>query len=185
MSRSWLDDQIKKLGLGKGKFVVTGRKEDLRFALDLALFTSHKDRLSPIHLYGSRSQFKAGSDELLVLEAMCRTRFSVIEFVGRHPVAGLNFKDMIRGDDIWLVDEGLESSYSGGTCLATRLFSPEGFAMTTGAVTPYVRGLFDVVTSNSSYLMRKDVSEMCDDRHYAATVFREAIAYGLTEGIQH
>ena len=74
-------------------------------------------------------------DESLVLEAMRRARFSIISFVRRHPVAGPIVKDLFRGV-VWLVDEGLESSLPDGAALATRLFTPEGFAMTAGVLVP-------------------------------------------------
>jgi hypothetical protein len=41
---------------------------------------------------------------------MRRARFSIISSVRRHTVAGLIVKDLFRGFEFWLVDEGLESS---------------------------------------------------------------------------
>ena len=45
-----------------------------------------------------------------MLEAIRRARFSIISSVRRHTVAGLIVKDLFRGFEFWLVDEGLESS---------------------------------------------------------------------------
>jgi len=65
-----------------------------------------------------------------------RARFSIISSVRRHTVAGLIVKDLFRGFEFWLVDEGLESSLPDETVLATRLYTLEGFAMTAGVLVP-------------------------------------------------
>ena len=67
---------------------------------------------------------------------MRRARFSIISFVRRHTVAGLIVKDLFRGFELWLVDEGLESSLPDEAVLATRLYTLEGFAMTAGVLVP-------------------------------------------------
>ena len=54
-----------------------------------------------------------------------RARFSIISSVRRQTVAGLIVKDLFRGFEFWLVDEGLESSLPDGAVLATRPPSPE------------------------------------------------------------
>ena len=67
---------------------------------------------------------------------MRRARFSIISSVRRHTVAGLIVKDLFRGFEFWLVDEGLESSLPDEAVLATRLYTLEGFAMTAGVLVP-------------------------------------------------
>ena len=47
---------------------------------------------------------------------MRRARFSIISSVRRHTVAGLIVKDLFRGFEFWLVDEGLESSLPDEQC---------------------------------------------------------------------
>jgi hypothetical protein len=71
-----------------------------------------------------------------VLEAMRRARFSIISSVRRHTVAGLIVKDLFRGFEFWLVDEGLDSSLPDEAVLATRLYTLQGFAMTAGVLVP-------------------------------------------------
>ncbi len=67
---------------------------------------------------------------------MRRARFSIISSVRRHTVAGLIVKDLFRGFEFWLVDEGLESSLPDEAVLATRLYTLKGFAMTAGVLVP-------------------------------------------------
>jgi hypothetical protein len=66
----------------------------------------------------------------------CGARFSIISSVRRHTVAGLIVKDLFRGFEFWLVDEGLESSLPDEAVLATRLYTLEGFAMTASVLVP-------------------------------------------------
>ena len=58
---------------------------------------------------------------------MRRARFWIISSVRRHTVAGPIVKDLFRGFEFWLVDEGLESSLPDEAVLA--------------ALTIYARGL--------------------------------------------
>ena len=97
------------------------------------IHTAPKDHSRAIDRYARAARLAPKSDELLVLEAMQRARFSIISIVHRHPVAGLIAKDLFRGGEVWLVDEGLESSLPDGAALATRHFTTEGFAMTAGS----------------------------------------------------
>ena len=67
---------------------------------------------------------RSETDEALVLEAIRRARFLIISSVRRHTVAGLIVKDLFRGFEFWLVDEG-GTSLPDGAVLATRPPSPE------------------------------------------------------------
>jgi hypothetical protein len=68
--------------------------------------------------------------------AMRRARFSSISSVRRHTVTCLIVKDLFRGFEFWLGDEGLESSLPDKAVLAPRLYTLEGFAMTAGVLVP-------------------------------------------------
>jgi hypothetical protein len=64
---------------------------------------------------------------------MSEARFSLFEVTGGHPVAGLVLQDSRTGEDVWLIDEGLEASAPEGCRLWLRVFRPGDFWMTTGA----------------------------------------------------
>ena len=66
---------------------------------------------------------------------MRRARFSIISSVRRHTVAGLIVKDLFRGFEFWLVDEGLEAR-SRTSSVGPSLYTLEGFAMTAGVLVP-------------------------------------------------
>ena len=122
--------QARRIGLAQGKTLVLDSIDDLNLVFDLLIHTAPKDRSRAIDRSARAARLAPETDEALVLEAMRRARFSIISSVRRHTVAGLIVKDLFRGFEFWLVDEGLESSLPDDAVLATRLYTLEGFAMT-------------------------------------------------------
>ena len=70
-------DYAKRLGLTRGKVVVLDRTEDMTLAFDLAIYLAKPGRSHPLDRYAGAAQFRPGSDEATVLEAMRHARFSI------------------------------------------------------------------------------------------------------------
>jgi len=132
LSKDAILHQARRLGLTHGKTLVLDDLEELDFAFDLAIHTAPMDRSRAIDRYAKSARLAPGSDEALVLDAMCHARFAVISVERRHQAAGLIVNDLFRQRELWLVDIGLESSVREGAVLATRLYQPEAFLMTAG-----------------------------------------------------
>ena len=126
----------------------------MKLAFDLAIHTAPKDRSRAIDRYARAARLAPKFDELLVIEAMQRARFCH-QYCARHPIVGLIVKDLFRGVEVWLVDEGLESSLPDGAALATRLFTPEAFAMTAGVVVPLDGELIENAVADTPQLLRR------------------------------
>ncbi len=126
-----------------------------------------------------------------MLEAMRRARFSIISSVRRHTVAGLIVKDLFRGFEFWfgfefwLVDEGLESSLPDEAVLATRLYTLEGFAMTAGVLVPLDIELIEYAIADTPQLLRKGQEEAINDRRFAESIYRAAVASGIMERVAY
>jgi hypothetical protein len=185
LSKDAVISQARRLGLAQGKTLVLDSMDDLNLAFDLAIHTAPKDRSRAIDRYARAARLAPESDEALVLEAMRRARFSIISFERRHAVAGLIVKDLFRGVDVWLVDEGLESSLSEGAALATRLYHPEGFAMTAGVLVPLDIELIEDAIADTPQLLRNRREELIDDRRFAEAIYRVALASGLMEQVAY
>ena len=185
LSKETIISQARRLGLAQGKTLVLDSMDDLNLAFDLAIHTAPKDRSRAIDRYARAVRLAPGSDEALVLEAMRRARFSIISFVRRHAVAGLIVKDLFRRVEFWLVDEGLESSLPDGAALATRLFTPEGFAMTAGVLVPVDIELIEDAIADTPQLLRKRREEAIDDRRFAEAIYRVALASGIMEQVAY
>ena len=116
---------------------------------------------------------------------MRRARFSIISSVRRHTVAGLVVKDLFRGFEFWLVDEGLESSLPDEAVLATRLYTLEGFAMTAGVLVPLDIELIEYAIAHTPQLLRKGQEEAINDRRFAESIYRAAVASGIMERVAY
>ncbi|ABE64906.1 hypothetical protein Nham_4307 (plasmid) [Nitrobacter hamburgensis X14] len=184
LSKDTIISQARRLGLAQGKTLLLDSMDDLNFVFDLAIHTA-KDRSRAIDRYARAVRLAPGSDETLMLEAMRRARFAIISIVRRHPVAGLIVKDLFRGVEVWLVDEGLESSLPDGAALATRLFTPEGFAMTAGVLVPLDIELIEDAIADTPQLLRNRREELIDDRRFAEAIYRVALASGLMEQVAY
>jgi hypothetical protein len=185
LSKDTIMSQARRLGLAQGKTLVLDSMDDLNLAFDLAIHTAPKDRSRAIDRYARATRLAPESDESLVLEAMQRARFSIISIVRRHPAAGLIVKDLFRGVEVWLVDEGLESSLPDGAALATRLYTPEGFAMTAGVLVPLDIELIEDAIADTPQLLRNRREELINDRRFAEAIYRVALASGLMEQVAY
>src|SRR3954462_12109261 len=123
-------DWAKRLGLTQGRTVVLGSEHDMTLVEDLATYLPRPGRSHPLDRYARTARFAPDSDEAIVLEAMRHARFSLWRVERRHETAGLILQDLLRGGEIWLVDETMEKSAPRGVEMAARLLQPESFAMT-------------------------------------------------------
>ena len=185
LSKDAIMSQARRLGLAQGKTLVLDSIDDLNLAFDLAIHTAPKDRSRAIDRYARAVRLAPGSDEGLVLEAMRRARFSIIIFSRRHNVAGLIVEDLFRGGEFWLVDEALERSLPDGVALATRLYTPDGFAMTAGVPVPFDIELIEDAIADTPQLLRNRREELIDDRRFAEAIYRVALASGLMEQVAY
>lgn len=177
--------QARRLGLAHGKTLMLDSMDELTLAFDLAIHTAPVGRSRAIDRYARSAQFAPGSDEALVLEAMCKARFAVVMVQGRHQAAGLVVTDLFRKVELWLVDEGLEISLPEGTAFATRYYVPEGFAMTAGVGMPVDLDLLNSALKSAPQLLRRPRAEAIEDRRFAEAVYRAAIMEGAMEGVAY
>jgi hypothetical protein len=185
LSRDAILHQARRLGLAAGKFFILDSMDELTLAFDLAIHTAPAGRSRAIDRYARSTQFAPGSDEALMLEAMCNARFAVVLVRQQHPSAGLIVTDLFRKSELWLMDEGLEISLPVGTAFATRYYAPDRFVMTAGVGMPVDLALLTSAVESSPQLLRRSRAEAIEDRRFAEAVYRAAIADGVMEGISY
>ena len=178
-SRPALLEQARQLGLTAGEMLAAESMDEFTLVVDLAIHTSRPGRSRAIDRYAGAARLQPGSDEALVLEAMRRARFSLWRVERRHEVVGLVVRDLLREDEVWLVDEALERSAPEGTVAAMRLCTPETFAMTCGVIVPVDRGLLEEVIATVLPRVRGSPDRVANDRRFATAVYRTAVARGL------
>lgn len=185
LSRDAILHNARRIGLAVGKTLVLDSMDDLTLAFDLAIHTAPTGRSRPIDRYAKSAPLTPGSDEALVLEAMRRARFAIVCVERRHDAAGLIVSDLFRGTELWLVDEGLECSLPDGSLLATRLFTPDSFAMTAGVLVPFEIEMLEDVLCEAPQLGRKTPAAVADDRRFAEAIYRIALAEGIMEQVTY
>jgi hypothetical protein len=112
---------------------------------------------------------------------MRNARFAAIRVLRRHETAGLIVADLFRRNEVWLVDEGMERSFSEGRLMATRLYTPDSFSMTAGVGVLFDVELLEDLICEVPQLTRKRPEAAVDDRRFAEAVYRLALERGLTE----
>jgi hypothetical protein len=97
----------KRLGLARGGMALLESEQDMTLAADLAIHLARPGRSHPLDRYARAARPAPGPDEAIALEAMRRAQFSLWRVERRHEATGLVLRDLLRGEDIWLVDEAL------------------------------------------------------------------------------
>jgi hypothetical protein len=185
LSKDAVLHHARRLGLTQGKTLVLDDLEELNYAFDLAIYTAPTDRSRAIDRYARSARVAPGSDEALVLDAMCHARFAVVTIERRHEAAGLIVKDLFRQRELWLVDIGLESSVPDGSVLATRLYQLEAFSMTAGVNVPLDLERITDALDEVPQLLRKSHVAAVDDRRFAEAIYRVALADGVMQEIKY
>ncbi|MBV8589612.1 MAG: hypothetical protein JO212_06050, partial [Acetobacteraceae bacterium] len=103
-------EHARRLGMTAGQILIANNEEELTLIFDLAIYTAREGRSRAIDRYAKAVQLSPDSDEIVMLQAMRRTRFSIWRIDRRHDTCGLVVSDLLRQAEAWLVDEGLEVS---------------------------------------------------------------------------
>jgi hypothetical protein len=177
-------DWAKRLGLTEGKKVLLESEHEMTLAEDLATYLPRPGRSHPLDRYARAAQFAPGSEETLVLEAMRHARFSVWRVERRHETAGLILRDVMRGEETWLVDETMEKTPPLGVEIAGRLLRPEGFAMTARIVVPVSPDLLKEVFDRTPALRRAEGDLLAEDPRFAIGIYRAAVATGAMDYVR-
>lgn len=177
-------EQARRLGAARGRTLTLGSEDELTFVFDLMLYASQGGRKRPLDRYAASQRLEQNSDEARVLSAMLAARFVLIRVERRHPEAGLIVRDLMREQEFWLVDQGLEATAPPGIQLATRVYSPDDFHMAAGVFVPLEGALLRGALERRPLLLRMHPDEAVEDRRFAEAIYREAIRSGVTDRVR-
>jgi hypothetical protein len=182
--RSAILKQARKLGLLYDGTLLLDSMDQMAFLFDLAIYTAPPDRTSAIERYARSVRFAPESDEACVLNALRKARFTACMVKRRHEIAGLVMGDLLRRTEFWLVDEGLERTARDGDTLVTRVFAPDAFSVTCGVMMPVDLGIMtSVFYEVVPRLNHHTIEQICQDRRFAETIYRTAMANGVMDEI--
>jgi hypothetical protein len=177
-------DWAKRLGLARGRTVLPESEQEMILAEDLAIYLARPGRSHPLERYTRTARLLPGSDEAIVLEAMRQAQFSLWRIERRHEITGLVLRDLLRGEDIWLVDEALERSARPGLEMAARLLTSEGFAMTARIVVPVTQDLMAEAFARAPALRRVQGDALTRDPHFVIDIYRAAVVTGAMDAVR-
>ena len=182
-------DWARRLDLTEGKAIVLENDNEMTLPEDLAIYLPRPGRSHPLERYARVARFAPGSDEAIVLAAMRRARFSLWRVERRHPTTGLILRDLLRGEETWLVDEAMEKNAPPGVEMAARLLQPESFAMTARIIVPLLPDLMTLpevmeeVFTRAPALKRLRGDALAGDPRFAIGFYRAAVATGAMDRV--
>ena len=186
---SVLLDWARRLDLTEGKAIVLENDNEMTLPEDLAIYLPRPGRSHPLERYARVARFAPSSDEAIVLAAMRRARFSLWRVERRHPTTGLILRDLLRGEETWLVDEAMEQNAPLGVEMAARLLQPESFAMTARIIVPLLPDLMTLpevmeeVFTRAPALRRLRGDALTGDPRFAIGFYRAAVATGAMDRV--
>ena len=187
---SVLLDWARRLDLTEGKAIVLENDNEMTLPEDLAIYLPRPGRSHPLERYARVARFAPSSDEAIVLAAMRRARFSLWRVERRHPTTGLILRDLLRGEETWLVDEAMEQNAPLGVEMAARLLQPESFAMTARIIVPILPDLMTLpelmaeVFARAPALRHLQGDTLAQDARLAIGVYRAAVATGAMDRVR-
>ena len=179
LPKKTLLDCGKRIGLVRRKTFIASSMEEIMLAIDLAVYSPRSARISPVDRYRRTSKFANHSEDDLMLDAMCGSRFSLFFVKRRHLAAGLILEDLLRQQEVWLMDEGFEQTLPDGSALASRVTKPDAFYMTTGAAIPMT---LETLEDVAAVFPSADASLSGGTNiRFIETVYRSAVTRGLMD----
>jgi hypothetical protein len=136
VTKSALEEGGKKLGIFRDNIFMFESEDQTAVLMDYCIHDVRQEGHNAIDRFLEESPPPAGSDELVVLQAYREARYSVYAVEGTEPGVGVQLRDLLRDELLFVMDVGFSQSASRDLVLAARLFAPEGIWQTTGAALP-------------------------------------------------
>jgi hypothetical protein len=189
LSKDVLEEGGIALGLLEGNRLVLGDEAEMATFMDYCTYSVRRDGRNAVERFLAESPPVPGSEEAALLRAMCAARYSLFAVERVLPSRGVELRDLLRQDPVSLVDLGLSRTASEGLVLASRVISPPGLAMTTGASLPVdAATLEEVVGQLQSRFGAKTVAEFGrlspeEGADLAAIIIRSCLAAGASSQV--
>lgn len=183
-------DWARRIDLTLGKTMISDSEYEIGLAEDLAIYVARLGRSHPLDRYARAAGFAPGFDEAIVLEAMHRARFSLWRIERLHKTAGLVLRDLLRNEEVWLLDEAMARHARPGVEMAARLVQPDRFAMTARLIVPIfpklmaLPELMEEVLTRVPALRRLQRSALAEGPRFAVAIYRAAVTTGVMDFVR-
>jgi hypothetical protein len=150
--------------------------DEIAPALDLAIYGGTAEGPAAVQLLAQDIGDQLSSAEARVLNGMRSAQFSIFRVNGCHLGTGIDLTDIISGEQIWVVDRGLEASAHAGAELALRLLQPDDFWITTGVVVEVDSAMWRELEAEGVISLRSSPMPSVNRDRLAEAVYRLAAA---------
>jgi hypothetical protein len=117
--------------------VLVFQSEDMTSVLsDCCFYDRYEDGKNLVRRYAETHPAEPGSDEHYLLDAYLHARFRMLMVQSAVPGAGVECRDILNDEDVFVMDVGLSRSAEAGGTFATRTIPLGEYWMTTGAGLP-------------------------------------------------
>ena len=136
LPRPIFQQAAKSLGVLRGKTLTLGSEGEMQILFDYAIYSPRINGLNFVQRFLTTLPPTDDPDEQAVQTAMGKDRFSMFQAERVLPGMGLEFRDLVRGDALFVVDEGLSRTMHQGVAFGGRLIPFSNFWIVTGAGFP-------------------------------------------------
>jgi hypothetical protein len=139
--KTTLRECARKLGILQGGVLVFDTEHETAVLADYCIHSHRVGGKTVLEWHLASSPPPPGSDEMLVLQAMRKSRYSIFVVTRVDRGLGMELEDAFAGDTLFLIDLGLSQTAFQNCGFATRLVPLPGFWMTTGSALPITPGV--------------------------------------------
>jgi SEC-C motif len=191
LSTEALREGGRRLGILKNGTFVFDSEDETSVLMDYCIHNVRTDGVSAVQRYMAHSPPPADSDELMLVAAMLKGYYALIQVIEAERGVGITFRDVLRNDSHFLADIGLGTTGGRGALFATRVFSLEdqGFFVTGGAGLPVTADALIRIKNelNREFAPGTDFSRLTPDQEsdLAALVIRVCLRSGMSSLIAY
>jgi len=139
-SKADIEQGAKELGMLRDGNMVLNSMDESAVLFDYCIHNLYRDGKNAVKRYVEETAPAEGSEERLVLEAMCRAWYSIFGLNKVVPGLGVEAEDILRRTTHLIADIGLSRTGGAGGMMATRVIPFDGFVITGGAGLPLQGG---------------------------------------------
>ena len=177
----------RQVGLAAGRtFLIENENVEWPIIADLTLYTAAPGRSRGLDRHARAALPKADAEEARFLRAMCDARFSVWQVERHHDVSGVIMSDLLRGGEVWLVDEGFASVAKPGWMTAMRIAPVAEFFITCGVIVPTDQEIMETaIQDRLAWVRAGDLPRVVDDPRFAVAMYRTALEQGVAANVRY
>ncbi len=192
-----LKSAARRLGMLADRNTIVGGDTEMALLWDYSLYREPAGRTTFARRFCREMMTsKPAGDRVAVLEAVAGAHYRVMEVVSVERGVGVGVRDLLRGDELFIIDRGFGGTVGPGFLLASNVLEFPEFASTTGAALPIrpeeagvVRGTLMTAGRHLAVAAKKRAKpvEILEEEEagLAGLVIITAIAMGWTERVEY